>query len=76
MANALAVLESRLLELGGTWHPIIWFARHDAPAGAVLPTAMTPHVLVVDGYKEWYNDVFEYLANNYLPEAKNKAREI
>ena len=30
----------------------------------------------MDGYKEWYNDIFEYLANGFLPSNVNKARDI
>ena len=58
MANALTVLGSRLLQLGGTGRPIIWFARHDAPSGALLPTSYHVQSLAVDEYKEWYKDIF------------------
>ena len=34
------------------------------------------HSLAVDEYKEWYSDVFEYLANGYLPSNHHKARNI
>ena len=75
MTDALAVLGARLLQLGGTGRPIIWFARQDAPSGALLPSAYPVHSFAVDGYKEWYNDVFEYLANGYLPSNHHKARD-
>ena len=45
MADALAVLGSRLLQLGGTGRPIIWFARQDAPSEALLPSAYPIHSL-------------------------------
>ena len=76
MADALAVLGSPLLQLGGTGRPIIWFERHDAPSGALLPTSCHVQVLAVDGYKEWYKEIFDYLANDYLPSNPTKARDI
>ena len=74
MADALAVLGSRLLQIGGTDMPVIWFARQDAPSGAMLPSSFPVHSLVVDGYKEWYGDISDYLANGFLPSSHYNAR--
>ena len=40
IADALAVLGSRFTAKEEMIEPIIWFARHDAPVGAVLPSVL------------------------------------
>ena len=75
-SSILQVLGSRLLQLEWTGKPIIWFARQDAPSGSLLPSSFPSHCLVADGYKGWYNDIFEFLANGYLPSNHRKTRDI
>ena len=77
MADALAVLGSRILQFKEwTGKPVIWFARQDAPSGAILPDVFPVDNLEAKSYKDWYGDVFDYLANGFLPSNSYKSRNI
>ena len=77
MTDALAVLGSRILQFGEwTGKPVIWFARQDAPSGVVLPSAFPVYNLEANDYKEWYDNIFDYLANGFLPANPYKSRDI
>lgn len=73
MADALAVLGSQLLRVGGSGQPIIWFAHQDAPAGAFLSTSMLGQTLAIEDYEEWYEEIVGFLAYGHLPASRYKA---
>ena len=77
MADALAVLGSRILQFGEwTGKPVILFALQDAPSGAILPDAFPVENVEAKSYKDWYGDVFDYLANGFLPSNSYKSKNI
>lgn len=50
-----------------------WFARQDAPAGALLPTSMPEQTLAIEDYEDWYEEVVGFLACGRLPASRYKA---
>lgn len=53
-----------------------WFARQDAPAGALLPTSMPKQTLAIEEYEEWSEEVVGFLACGHLPASRYKAWDI
>ena len=43
---------------------------------ALLPSAFPIYNLEANDYKEWYGDIFDYLANGFLPANPYKSRDI
>lgn len=55
---------------------IIWFSRHGAPASVALPSIVIVESFTLEGLEEWYGDVINFLAHNYLPSNRYKACEV
>lgn len=76
MADALAVLRPKFIQVGKEDHPHIWFSRQDALMDAVIPTCEIDKIFVLEDYAEWYSPIIKFLSHDRFPSNQNKAHEV